>query len=93
VPSAIDIETTATTVTDDGVTWRITARASERPRVDGGSVQAALAGQDRATAARVLEGRGILLRELRMSPSWWPRLPLVPLRIEVRSAEQAASGP
>ena len=93
VPSTIDIATTGTTVADDGVTWRMIARASERPRVDGGSVQAALAGQDRADAARVLESRGILLRELMMSPSWWPRLPLVPLRIDVRSAEQATSVP
>lgn len=85
VPESLKIEVPSVRLAANGVTWHVKASARHRPRVDEGVLQLALAGQDRATAAKLLEPRGMKLVELRASPSWWPRLPLLPLRIDVRS--------
>jgi hypothetical protein len=71
------------TVADNGVTWRITASGSQSPQVDPARVRAALAGRTPGEARAVLEGQGLKLTDLRISPSWWPRMPLLDARISV----------
>jgi hypothetical protein len=74
---------TTPTVADNGVTWRLIASGQQTPRLDGGRIQAALAGRTVAEARGVLEGQGLKVNELRVSPSWWPRMPLLGVRIVV----------
>ena len=86
VPESVRIEIPTVRFTADGLIWHVVASAKHRRRVDEGALQLALAGQDRSAAAKLLEPQGMKLVELRAFPSWWPRLPLLPLRIDVRSA-------
>jgi hypothetical protein len=92
VPDSIRWEVGETSVGTEGVTWRVTASARHRPRLDEGALQLVLAGADRSSAASLLAPRGMKLVELRASPPWWPRLPLLPLRIHVRSDAGSALG-
>ena len=86
VPDTLRIDIPSVRFTTDGLTWHVLASGKHRPRLDEGALQLALVGQDRAAAAKLLEPRGMKLVELRAFPNWWPRLPLLPVRIDVRSA-------
>ncbi|TMD59005.1 MAG: hypothetical protein E6I87_10615 [Chloroflexi bacterium] len=85
VTESIAVDVTSVKLAADGLTWHLVARGMQRAHLDEGSLQLALAGQDRAAAASLLKARGMKLVELSASPSWWPRLPVLPLRIDVRS--------
>jgi hypothetical protein len=87
VPESVTVEVSSVRFTSDGLIWHVRANAKHRPRLDEGALQLALAGQDRSVAADLLRERGMKLMEVRASPSWWPRLPLLPLRIAVRDAK------
>ncbi|OLC56909.1 MAG: hypothetical protein AUH85_04565 [Chloroflexi bacterium 13_1_40CM_4_68_4] len=86
VPESITVDTTSVKLAADGLTWHVVARGMQRAHLDEGALQLALAGQDRSSAASLLKDRGMKLLELSASPSWWPRLPVLPLRIGVRLA-------
>ncbi len=42
-----------------------------------------------AAATPPLERRGLRVLAVRAFPSWWPRLPLLPLRIDIRAGAVA----
>ena len=71
------------TVADNGVTWRITASGSQSPQLDPARIQAAVAGRTVPESIDLLRSQGLQLTEVRLSPSWWPRLPLLGARIAV----------
>jgi hypothetical protein len=71
------------TVADNGVTWKITASGTQSPQLDAARVRGALAGRTPAEARALLEGQGLTLTGLRISPDWWPRMPLLDARIAV----------
>lgn len=73
----------AATVADDGVTWRVTASGQQSPQLDVTRIRDSLAGRPLGEARAVLEGQGLRVSEVRVSPAWWPRLPLLGLRIAV----------
>ena len=74
---------TTPTVADNGVTWRLTASGQQSPRLDPARIRAALAGRTVSDARALLEAQGLRVTDLTVSPSWWPRLPLLDLRIAV----------
>lgn len=71
------------TVADNGVTWRITASGTQAPQLDVSRIRGSLAGRTPADARAVLDGQGLKVTDLRISPSWWPRMPLLDARIAV----------
>lgn len=71
------------TVADNGVTWRITASGSQSVQLDPTRVQSAVAGRTVPDAIALLRSQGLQVTEVRISPSWWPRLPLLGARIAV----------
>ena len=71
------------TVADNGVTWKITASGSQSPKYDAAQVRGALAGRTPAEARATLEAQGLHVTDLRVSPSWWPRMPVLDARITV----------
>jgi hypothetical protein len=71
------------TVADNGVTWRIVASGTQAPQLDVSRIRGSLAGRTPAEAHAVLDGQGLKVTDLRISPSWWPRMPLLDARIAV----------
>ena len=71
------------TVADNGVTWRITASGTQSPQLDAARIRGALAGRTPAEARAVLEAQGLKVTRLSISPTWWPRMPLLDARIAV----------
>ena len=71
------------TVADNGVTWRVTASGSQSPQLDPARIQAAVAGRTVPESTALLRSQGLQVTEVRLSPSWWPRLPLLGARIAV----------
>ena len=71
------------TVADNGVTWRITASGTQAVQLDPARVRSAVAGRTVAEAIALLRSQGLQVTEVRLSPSWWPRMPLLDARIAV----------
>jgi hypothetical protein len=71
------------TVADNGVSWRIVASGTQAPQLDAVRIRGALAGRTPAEVREVLEAQGLRVTDLRISPSWWPRMPLLDARIAV----------
>ena len=71
------------TVADNGVTWRITASGTQSAQLDSVRIRGALAGRTPAEARELLSAQGLHVSDLRISPSWWPRMPLLDARIAV----------
>jgi hypothetical protein len=70
-------------VGDNGVTWRLAASGQQTPRLTKEQVGRAIAGRTTDDAWGVLERQGLRVTGIRISPSWWPRLPLLDARITV----------
>jgi hypothetical protein len=87
VAETLQLEIPSVRFNSDGLTWHVLVSGRHRPRLDEGSLQLALVGADRAAVADLLRIRGMKLVEVRASPSWWPRLPLLPLRIDVHAPQ------
>jgi hypothetical protein len=71
------------TVADNGVTWKITASGAQSPQLDSVRIRGALAGRTPAEVRELLSAEGLRLTDLRISPEWWPRMPLLDARIAV----------
>ena len=71
------------TVADNGVTWKVTASGTQSPQLDVARIRGTLAGRTPAEARAVLDGQGLTVTDLRLQPSWWPRMPLLGARIAV----------
>ena len=74
---------TTPTVADNGVTWRLVATGQQSARLTKEQVSRAIAGRGIAEARAMLTGQGIRVTDVRISPSWWPRMPLLDARITV----------
>jgi hypothetical protein len=75
--------TAPATVADNGVTWKITASGTQSPQLDSVRIRGALAGRTPAEVRELLLAQGLRVTDLRISPSWWPRMPLLDARIAV----------
>jgi len=64
-------------VADNGVTWKITASGTQSPQLDAARIRGALAGRTPSEARAVLEAQGLNVTDLRLSPPWWQRMPLL----------------
>ncbi|HEX9268456.1 MAG TPA: baseplate J/gp47 family protein [Candidatus Limnocylindria bacterium] len=73
----------AAKVDDRGVTWSVTANGRQYPQPDLSRIRSALAGRSVSEARSVLEDEGLHVVDLRLSPDWWPRMPLLDARIAV----------
>jgi len=71
------------TVADNGVSWKITASGTQSPQLDSVRIRGALAGRTPAEVRELLSAQGLQLTDLRISPTWWPRMPLLDARIAV----------
>jgi hypothetical protein len=71
------------TVADNGVSWKITASGTQSPQLDSVRIRGALAGRTPAEVRELLSAQGLRVTDLRISPSWWPRMPLLDARIAV----------
>ena len=71
------------TVADNGVTWKITASGTQSPQLDSARIRGALAGRTPAEAKTLLAAQGLQVTDIRISPTWWPRMPLLDARIGV----------
>jgi len=71
------------TVADNGVSWKITASGTQSPQLDTVRIRGALAGRTPAEVRELLSAQGLQLTDLRISPTWWPRMPLLDARIAV----------
>ncbi|CAN5219965.1 hypothetical protein BH18CHL2_BH18CHL2_13060 [soil metagenome] len=77
--------------TGTGVTaWRVTAAGVQLARVDSDRLRRTLAGRALDEVAPVLEGEGVRLVEIRPEPAWWPRVPLLDMRIRLSEVPAAA---
>ena len=74
---------TTSSVADSGVTWTVRATGQQFPKLDAVRIRGALAGRGVDEARSILEGQGLHVVDLRLSPSWWPRMPLLDARIAV----------
>ena len=70
------------TVGDNGVSWKVTATGTQAPQLDPSRIRGALAGRTPDEARTTLETQG-LRATIRISPDWWPRMPLLDARIAV----------
>ena len=71
------------TVSDNGVTWRLSASGQQAVRLTKEQVGRAIAGRGVAEARAVLQALGLRVMDVQVFPSWWPRLPLLDARITV----------
>lgn len=75
--------TATVAVAADGVTWRIDASGDQKATLEPGLVRGMVAGRSIDDARATLEARGLHVVDLHLSPSWWPRLPVLGARIAV----------
>ena len=71
------------TVGDNGVSWKVTATGTQAPQLDPTRIRGVLAGRTRDEAKTALEAQGLRVTDLRISPDWWPRMPVLDARIAV----------
>lgn len=93
-PQGAAVEIVGTpTVEDDGVHWRVRARASQFRRPDEAAMRSALAGRTLEDVGSVVSDRGLQLVRVSTWPGWWPRLPFLDSRIRIQSEAPAAASP
>ena len=78
-------------VAEDGVHWRVRARAqqSTRPRPQ---MTAALAGRAFDDVTNIAHDSGFELVRIQAWPAWWPRLPVLDSRITIEVTSRVSSG-
>lgn len=78
------VEVKKAEVGDGGVTWTVSARASQMRRMDRERIGRLLAGRVVGDAQPVLDAEGLRLVRLDRVPAWWPLLPVLDGRITVQ---------
>lgn len=71
------------TVADNGVTWKLVASGQQSVRLTKEQVGRAVAGRSVAEARALLQSQGLRVTDIRVAPSWWPRMPLLDARITI----------
>lgn len=88
--AVVDIVGTPT-VGDDGVHWRVRARAAQFRRLDEGAIRSALAGRTFEELEPIVSGRGLRLVRVSTWPGSWPRMPFLDQRIRIQSETPASA--
>lgn len=65
------------------IRWSVTMSGSLLARVEADRIRRTVVGRGPDEVADLLERAGVRLVELRRQPAWWPRLPVLDLRIRV----------
>jgi hypothetical protein len=86
--AAFSMPAAFTTEDDGGVSWTMSAERLIRARLDPAQAALLILGLDPAAAAQRLQERLPLAEApaVLLSPSWWPRLPVLPFRIYVSTS-------
>lgn len=83
-PGSEVIEPQTVTVTADGVTWTVLVSAAHQFPANASAIRRLLAGRPAGEARDILAAQDLRLESLERAPSWWPLLPLLDGRIDVR---------
>lgn len=83
----VAFDVTKLTVTEEGVTWNVTARGQQTRRVDRAATARLLAGRQVREAEGILRGERLRMVQLDWRPEWWPLLPLLDARITIQEEE------
>jgi hypothetical protein len=78
------IEPQTVTVTADGVTWTVMVSAAHQFPANPSAIRRLLAGRRADEARDILAAQDLRLEALERAPSWWPLMPLLDGRIDVR---------
>jgi hypothetical protein len=79
-------------VAEDGVHWRVRARAQQSTHPQRAQMTAALAGREFADVKDIVRGSGFELVRVDYWPAWWPRLPVLDSRITIEVTNAVSSG-
>ncbi|HEV8470562.1 MAG TPA: baseplate J/gp47 family protein [Candidatus Limnocylindria bacterium] len=79
-------------VAEDGVHWRVRARAQQSTRPQRAQMTAALAGRAFEDVAKIARDSGFQLVRIDYWPAWWPRLPVLDSRITIEVTNSVSSG-
>jgi hypothetical protein len=78
------IEVETVTATADGVIWTVIVSAAHRFQTNPSAIRRLLAGRPAGEARDILAAQDLRLESMERAPSWWPLMPLLDGRIEVR---------
>lgn len=78
------IEPQTVTVTADGVAWTVMVSAAHQFPANPSAIRRLLAGRRADEAREILAAQDLRLEALERAPSWWPLMPLLDGRIDVR---------
>jgi len=80
------IEVQTVTATADGVTWTVFVSAAHQFPANPSAIRRLLAGRPAGEARNILAAQDLRLEAMDRAPSWWPLMPLLDGRIDVRIA-------
>ncbi|TMC45451.1 MAG: hypothetical protein E6J23_04745 [Chloroflexi bacterium] len=80
------------TVGENGVQWRVSAKAQQYSGVDAAQMKAALTGRALGEIETVAAARGFRKLGVEMWPSWWPLLPVLDSRITIKPEAPVTTG-
>jgi hypothetical protein len=80
-------------VESDGVHWRVRASARQFAQVREDQLKAALAGRAFEDLTALADRSGFQVRSITAWPEWWPRFPVLDLRITIQVDSGSATGP
>lgn len=72
------------TVTEEGVTWAVVVTADHMNPISPNAIGRSLVGRPAGEAGAILQAQDLRLESLDRVPSWWPLMPLLDGRIDVR---------
>ncbi len=78
------IEPQSVTVDADGVTWTVMVSAAHQFPANPSAIRRLLAGRPAGEARDILAAQDLRLESMERAPSWWPLMPLLDGRIDVR---------
>ncbi|TMG54305.1 MAG: hypothetical protein E6H89_03255 [Chloroflexi bacterium] len=79
-------------VGENGVQWRVVAKAQQYASVDAAQMKAALTGHTPDDVGPVAAARGFKKLSVETWPSWWPLLPVLDSRITIKVEAPVTAG-
>jgi hypothetical protein len=80
------------TVGENGVQWRVRARAQQYASTEAAQMKAALTGRGLDEVGAVAAARGFKKLSVETWPSWWPLLPVLDSRITIKVEAPVTAG-
>jgi hypothetical protein len=80
------------TVGENGVQWRVRARAQQYASTEAAQMKAALTGRGLDEVGTVAAARGFKKLSVETWPSWWPLLPVLDSRITIKVEAPVTAG-